>query len=463
MSVTDLIAIAIGSMLLALGVASIFAWSLRRKTSDRLLLYFGIWCGLYGLRLLALQTSVRAAFGGSTRTWMFASAFITYIINVPGGLFIEGLVGAGWKQSIRRVWQAQAFYAMAAIAVDLAVGRPAAAMAPNSPIVLVGVIVWLTNLWVYRDRLPPLFKSPAIAIGATVFILFVINQNLGRPFVPSTNVEPVGVFIFLLCLGYAVVGSVFAREAALVAVNRELETARQIQVALLPRGVPRLSQVDLAVRYLPMTAVAGDLYDFAVLGPARVGVLVADVAGHGVPAALVASMVKVAFTSQAIQADDPAAVLTGMNKTLCVHLEASFVTAIYAVIDGETIVYANAGHPSLLVGRIDGRVDSAGERGCMLGVFADATYANGHVDVGAGDQILMFTDGVPEAQNVLGEFVDDDRVREWLASSRGETASTVADSLLQRLRSWRGVAAFDDDVTFVVARIVGSSSTDAIG
>src|SRR5207249_728235 len=117
--------------------------------------------------------------GGSVRAWIFTSVFVTYIINVPGGLFIEGLVGAGWQQSIRRVWQAQAFYAIAAIAIDLAVGRPAAAMAPNSAIVLVGVIVWLTNLWIYRARLPTLFKSPAIAIGATVFILFVINQNVG--------------------------------------------------------------------------------------------------------------------------------------------------------------------------------------------------------------------------------------------------------------------------------------------
>ena len=458
MSVTDLVAIAIGSMLLALGAASIFAWSLRTKTSDRLLLYFGIWCGLYGLRLLALQTSVRAAFGGPARAWIFASVFVTYIINVPGGLFIEGLVGPGWKQSIRRVWQAQALYAIAAIAIDLGVDRPAAAMAPNSAIVLFGVIVWLTSLWIYRDRLPPLFRSPVIAVGATVFILFVINQNVGRPLVPSTNVEPVGVFVFLVCLGYAVVGSVFAREAALLAVNRELETARQIQVALLPRGVPRLSHVDLAVRYLPMTAVAGDLYDFAVLGATRVGVLIADVAGHGVPAALVASMVKVAFTSQSARADDPAAVLTGMNKTLCGHLEGSFVTAIYAVIDSQTIVYANAGHPSFLVGRPAGHVDAAGERGCMLGVFPDAIYANGHVDVGSGDQILLFTDGVPEAQNVLGEFVDDDRVREWLTTSRGENASIVADSILQRLRRWRGVAAFDDDVTFVVVQIASSSS-----
>jgi sigma-B regulation protein RsbU (phosphoserine phosphatase) len=458
MSVTDLVAIAIGSMLLALGAASIFAWSVRTKTSDRLLLYFGIWCGLYGLRLLALQTSVRAAFGGSVRAWMFTSVFVTYIINVPGGLFIEGLVGAGWKQSIRRVWQAQAFYAVAAIAVDLADGRPAAAMVPNSAIVLVGVIVWLTNLWVYRDRLPPLFKSPAIAIGATVFILFVINQNVGRPLVPSTNVEPVGVFIFLVCLGYAVAGNVFSQEAELVAVNRELDMARQIQVALLPRELPQVRDVDLAVRYLPMTAVAGDLYDFAVLGPERVGVLIADVSGHGIPAALVASMVKVAFSSQSAHADDPAIVLTGMNRILCGHLERSFVTAIYAVIDANrrTIVYANAGHPPFFIGRTGMRVDSVGEHGWMLGVFPEAEYTNGNVDAEPGDRVLLFTDGVPETQNGQGEFLDNERVQEWLASQRDESAAAFADLVLRRLREWRGAATFEDDVTFVVARFAKS-------
>jgi phosphoserine phosphatase RsbU/P len=145
-------------------------------------------------------------------------------------------------------------------------------------------------------------------------------------------------------------------------------------------------------------------------------------------------MVKVAFTSQSVHADDPAAVLTGMNKTLSGHLEGSFVTAIYAVIDHKSMVYANARSPVFLVSRRDGQVDAGEERGCMLGVFPDAVYANGHIEAGPDDRVLLFTDGVPEAQNVLGEFVDDDRVREWLTSSRGEDASTVADSILQLLR-----------------------------
>lgn len=458
MTVTELVGGAIGWTVVALGGASIFAWTLRRRSSDRLPLYFGIWCCLYGIRLLALQSSVRAALGGPVRAWIYASVFITYAINLPGGLFIEGLVGVGWRRSIRRVWQAHAIYATAAIAIDLILRRPSAAMAPNNAIVLAGLIVWLGNLWLYRQRLSPLFKTRVIAVGATVLLLSVINQNVGQPLIPSTNVEPVGVFVFLVCLGYAVVGSVFSQEAELVAVNRELDVARQIQQALLPRELPQVRHVDLAVRYLPMTAVAGDLYDFAVLGPERVGVLIADVSGHGIPAALVASMVKIAFTSQSAHADDPATVLTGMNRTLCGHLERSFVTAIYAVIDGDrrTILYANAGHPPFLIGRAGMRVDSAGEHGWMLGVFPDAVYTNGQVTAEPGDRALLFTDGVPETQNGQGEFLDNDRVQEWLGAFRDEDAAGFADLVLRRLRDWREAATFEDDVTFVVAHFAKS-------
>lgn len=445
-------------MLVALGGASILAWSLRPRSSERLPLYLGIWCCLYGVRLLALQPFVRAAFGGSARPWIYASGFITYAINIPGGLFMEGLVGVGWMRSIRRVWQVQTIYAIAAIAIDLALRRPGAAMAPNSVIVLGGLVVWLGNLWRYRQRLSPLFKTPVIAVGATVLVLFVINQNVGRPLIPSANVEPVGVFVFLMCLGYAVVGSVFSQEAELAAVNRELDVAQQIQVALLPRELPQVRDLELAVRYLPMAAVAGDLYDFAALGPARVGVLIADVSGHGIPAALVASMVKVAFSSQSAYADDPATVLTGMNRILCGHLERSFVTAIYAVIDADrrTVLYANAGHPPFLTGRAGTCVKSAGEHGWMLGVFPEAAYTNANVDAEPGDCVLLFTDGVPETQNGRGEFLDNERVQEWLASQRDEDAAAFADLVLRRLRDWRGAGTFEDDVTFVVARFAKS-------
>jgi Stage II sporulation protein E (SpoIIE) len=460
MSLTELIGIAIGCMLVALGFGSIAAWLLRRRAAERLLLLFGIWCLLYGLRLVALQTPVHLSIGGSHRTWAYIIAFVTYVINVPGGLFFEALLGPGWKYSIRRVWQLQAVYAAVAISTDLILGRPNAAMGPNRPIVLAGLAVQALNVWFYRRRLNELFTTPMIAAGGFVLLFFVVNENLGRPFVPAAvDLEPVGVLLFVTTLAYGVVGSVFRGEAELLAVQRELKTARQIQLSLLPREPPRVRGLDVAVRYVPMTAVAGDLYDFVALGPSRMGILVADVCGHGIPAALIASMVKLAFSTQADHAHDPGRVLTMMNRVLTRQLEHGFVTAVYAVVDTDrgTITAANAGHPPLLIGRSNGSVEGIDERGLMLGFESGASYTNSEIDLRDGDLVLLYTDGVTEARNPAGEFFDDERVRRWLTAADGRDASRFTDGAFCDLRDWRGHPAFEDDVTFVVARFAATA------
>jgi serine phosphatase RsbU (regulator of sigma subunit) len=215
----------------------------------------------------------------------------------------------------------------------------------------------------------------------------------------------------------------------------------------------------MAVRYVPMTAVAGDLYDFANLGPSGVGMLVADVSGHGVPAALVASMVKLAFSTQVDKAHDPAQVLTGMNRSLCGQLEQGFVTAIYVVVDMErrTITVANAGHPPLMIGRSDGSIEEVHEHGLMLGFTDEASYANTEIDLRDGDLILLYTDGVTEARNAAGEFFDGERVQRWLRSAGSDDVRQFADGALRDLNHWCGQASFDDDVTFVAARFTASA------
>jgi phosphoserine phosphatase RsbU/P len=459
MPVRELIGGAIGCTLFVLGAASCVVWMLRRRPTDRLMLLFGLWSCAYGMRLIADQTFVREAIGGSSAGWDYVTAGITYAINVIGGLFFENLVGAGWKHSIRIVWVAQAIYAVIAITVDVILHRPGAAMGPghviNSFIVVIGLIVALANLRLYRARLSPLFKSRVIAIGGIVLTLFVLNENLHRPLVPSVDLEPIGVSVFIVCLGYAVAATVFQSEADLIAVQRELETARQIQTSLLPRELPRLQHLDLAVRYLPMTAVAGDLYDVVALSPARVGILVADVSGHGIPAALVASMVKLAFASQSEHADDPARVLRAMNRVLCSHVE-TFVTAVYVVIDSEnrTITYANAGHPPVLIGRADSHIDVSREHGCVLGVLPEADYTNEQLTLAPGDRVWLYTDGIPETRNAKDVFLDQERMEHWLTSDGHGTAGEFADTVLRQLREWRGRSAFDDDVTFVIARFL---------
>src|SRR5271169_2288147 len=121
----------------------------------------------------------------------------------------------------------------------------------------------------------------------------------------------------------------------LLTINNELEMAREIQLSILPHEVPTIRGLGIAARYLPMNSVAGDFYDFILVDERRVGILIADVSGHGLPAALIASMLKVALSAQTAHAADPARVLNGLNHSLCGKFKYHFVTAAYIFVDME--------------------------------------------------------------------------------------------------------------------------------
>jgi phosphoserine phosphatase RsbU/P len=458
MSREELAAIAIGITLLALGSVSMVAATLRLRRSSTTLVTFGLWCAMYGARLLAGQPSVRIALGGAPSYWRAFGAIVTYTINVPIAIFVVSLIGAGWRRSAWWIVTGVSAFAVIAIGSDLMSGRPASLSAANSWVVLTALAIGLANivyLTVNRGVRTPL-TDRIVLIGGLVLGLLVVNENLGEVAMRGVNIEPIGVLVFILCLGWGLGRSVFNAEAEFVSVQRQLETARDIQLSLLPRRVPKPSGLDVAVRYLPAAAVAGDIYDFVEIGPSCVGILVADVMGHGIPAALVASMAKLAFSLQIERAHDPSAVLTSMNQILCGQLEGSYVTAVYAVIDTDAgrVTLANAGHPPPFVQR---RGESAAhverEHGLTLGVLATAEYANAHVQrFAAGDRLLLYSDGVLEAENRAGEFFDSERVTRWLSAFDVPTADLFADAALDELTRWREDSHFEDDVTFVVAQ-----------
>ena len=216
----------------------------------------------------------------------------------------------------------------------------------------------------------------------------MIETTRGGIFGP-VELEPFAMLVVVACLGYVVVKQVFYSERRIAAVSRELETARQIQQSILPKEVPSLPGLAVAAHYDSMTEVAGDLYDFVITPSGQLGMLVADVSGHGVPAAIVASMVKIALAVQEGEIADPGAVLTRMNRALYGRFEKAYVTAVFALIDpaAGTLTYASAGHPSPLLRRGDGRVESLDERGIVLGFMPDAAYASAVVrDLAAGDR-----------------------------------------------------------------------------
>jgi serine phosphatase RsbU (regulator of sigma subunit) len=193
-------------------------------------------------------------------------------------------------------------------------------------------------------------------------------------------------------------------------------------------------------------------------------VLVADVSGHGVPAALIASMVKVAFTSTLTDTADPGAILTRMNRTLCGMFDRSFVTAACVVVSSKHRIarYALAGHPPpVLVNRADGTVTELDERGIFLGFTADATYTTASIRIDSDARLVLYTDGVIETARADGELFELERLAALLASTRTQPAAGCADHTLRALRRFAGSkdgsddegGMAHDDVTLVVVDI----------
>jgi phosphoserine phosphatase RsbU/P len=241
----------------------------------------------------------------------------------------------------------------------------------------------------------------------------------------------------------------------LMAIREELETARQIQLSILPREIPDLACLDIAARYIPMSSVAGDFYDFMVVDKERIGILVADVSGHGMPAALVASMLKIAFAAQSAHACDPAQVINGLNQALCGKFQGHYITAAYALIDlaKRTLFYAGAGHPPLLLREhASGSVRRVLENGLFLGSFPHAQYSAVEVPFCEGDWVVLYTDGVTESMDPAEEQFGEAGIKTFLEERHDGSAAQLADNLLERLSQWTGRASGqdpDDDVTLL--------------
>jgi serine phosphatase RsbU (regulator of sigma subunit) len=242
----------------------------------------------------------------------------------------------------------------------------------------------------------------------------------------------------------------------LVALNNELEMARQIQLSILPHSIPKLPGLDIAARFLPMTSVAGDFYDFIQIDDKHIGILMADVSGHGLPSALIASMLQVALTGQAAHASEPTKVLVGLNRALCGKFIENFVTAAYLYLDLEKnlLRYAGAGHPPVLQWRDStGKAGKVLENGVVLGLIDEAEYQALEFPLEPGDRYVLYTDGIPEAANPSQELYGLDRFMHFMETHPSFKASQFTDALIAEIANWTGQSVDQgqqDDITLLV-------------
>jgi sigma-B regulation protein RsbU (phosphoserine phosphatase) len=212
--------------------------------------------------------------------------------------------------------------------------------------------------------------------------------------------------------------------------------------------------IDLSVTWLPADGVGGDCFD--TLGFRDVlGVSIADIAGKGLPAALLMSNLQAAVRAFAQEAVSPASINNSVNRLLCRNMASGrFATFCYARIEplARRIVYSNAGHNPPLLIRPNGAVEPLSEGGMVLGVFPENQYEQAEVPIGPGDRLLFYTDGITEARSPDGEEYGEDRLAAVGVALRTAPAGTLKDAILAEVNAFTD-GKFEDDATLIVVGI----------
>ncbi|GAB4529304.1 MAG: hypothetical protein Kow0063_06250 [Anaerolineae bacterium] len=240
--------------------------------------------------------------------------------------------------------------------------------------------------------------------------------------------------------------------------QRELEIAAEIQVSLLPHGLPEIPGVEFAVASLPATEVGGDFYDFIPLDEDRLGIVVGDVAGKGVPAAMLTSLARTILRVEAGYGHSPQRVIAQTNQALLQDLQRAemFVTALIAYLDRNdfTLTYANAGHTPGLWWRAElGTFEQLTATTPPLGIQIGDPGSDRTLQLTPGDFLLFYTDGVTETMSPDNQVFGGDRLEKALAAHAGGTADDLVQSVLSAVRAFRQSAPWSDDLTMIAMRI----------
>jgi phosphoserine phosphatase RsbU/P len=433
----------LGAAFTTFGLISVAFAFLGRKFNS-MLLWLGLFAILYGQRMwleLGLMKLMipPSLFFDNVRT------AIRYLVPIPAFFYFEA-AGFLTRVSGRRIAPVISLPFFCLFVAALWFGPRRSFEQINNVLVILTLIALIiqsvTRKEVDRDY-------AIVRMGIIVFVVFALIDNIAGAFGYYPRKEPLAFAFFLGTLGYVAVKRSLARDRQFSDLQKELEIAQRIQTAILPSAYPQSTHFHVAARYVPMTSVAGDFYDFLVTDPMQAGLLIADVSGHGIPAALIASMVKLAATSQRDNAADPATLLSGMNTILCGNTQDQFVTAAYVYLDAEssTLRYSAAAHPPMLLLRA-GEVVELVENGLMLAAFSFATYTTAVYPLEPGDRLVLYTDGILEAANLQGEEFGSNRLCALLKDSARLRAEEAADQLISSLQAWS--KSQNDDLTVLI-------------
>ncbi len=246
-----------------------------------------------------------------------------------------------------------------------------------------------------------------------------------------------------------------AQSAQNVQLTRELKKARQVQKSLLPENPPVLSGWEISVLLEPAHETSGDFYDFLVLPDGNTGLVIADVTDKGTGAALYMALSRSLWRTFAVNhPSEPEQTMAETNQRILTDTHGGlFITLLYGILDPKVadFEYCNAGHlPGLLLRQKDGSVEQLERTGIPLGVLEDTSWERKKYHLQPGDTLVLYTDGITEAENQEGADFGMERLIETLKLQHGKTAGEIRDTLRQAVKTWAGGADQSDDITLLV-------------
>ncbi len=237
--------------------------------------------------------------------------------------------------------------------------------------------------------------------------------------------------------------------------EKELAIARDIQRSFLPSGAPRVPGFDLAGTTITHDEVGGDYYDFIPVSETRLGLAIADVSGKGIPAALLMAGFRMGLLAEIRNEYALRAVMRKANQLLHESTERDkFVTAFYGTLDWKNgvLIFSNAGHNPPILLRRDGSTERLIEGGVALGVLPDARYEERPIALADGDLLVLYTDGVSEAENAVNEQFGEGRLEDVMRATRDAPAAEIAQAIVKAVLDWTGEKGPSDDLTLLVVR-----------
>jgi sigma-B regulation protein RsbU (phosphoserine phosphatase) len=264
---------------------------------------------------------------------------------------------------------------------------------------------------------------------------------------------------------FLTIQNVFNAHTKLVSIQQELDVARRMQQSIVPTRFPSRPDLQMFARMIPAREVGGDFYDYFWLSDQKIGIVIADVSGKGVPAALFMAVSRTLLRAIAPSAASPGACLALANDLLSQDNEATmFVTLFYGILDTATgeLDYANGGHnPPYLIGPGGEVSQLPGTGGMALGVMEGTPFAEGRTRLEAGSTLLLYTDGVTEAFNAADEEYGELRLAQHLAGSTGETVEVLLKRLFDSVHQFADGAPQSDDITCLAVHYGASGATKA--